>query len=116
LAEEEELPQPDKVTITQEPMTQAQIPLKISDEDEQEVDHQNTEDNTIFLLAEIDKWKQQVSIFGEGMILVTTHRKEIHELKEKYAEFFMSQKFKWEEMKKELGELKKLQAKYQILE
>jgi hypothetical protein len=59
VVEEEELPQPDKVIVTQEPVTQAQIPLEISDEDEQEVDHHDTEDNTIFLLAEIDKWKQQ---------------------------------------------------------
>jgi len=55
-------------------------------------------------------------MFGEGMIPVPAHIKEIQDLKEKYAEFLTSQKFKWEEMKKELGELKKLQAKCQILQ
>jgi hypothetical protein len=42
MVEEEELPQPNKVIVTQEPVTQAQIPLEISDEDEQEVDHHDT--------------------------------------------------------------------------
>jgi hypothetical protein len=42
VVEEEELPHPDKVTITQEPMTKSQIPLEISDENEQEVDHHDT--------------------------------------------------------------------------
>ena len=58
VVEEEELPQLDKFTVTQELVTQAQIPLEISDEDEQEVDHHDTKYNTIFLLAKIDKWKQ----------------------------------------------------------
>jgi len=62
-------------------------------------------------LAKIDKWKKKVAMFGEGMIHVPTHRKEIQDLMEKYAEFLTCQKFKWEEMKKELRELKKLQAK-----
>ena len=43
-------------------------------------------------------------------------QKAIWDLMEKYTEFFTSQKFKWEEMKKELGELKKLQVKCQILQ
>jgi hypothetical protein len=44
VVEEEELPQPDKVDVTQEPMTQVQIPLEImnDDEHEHEVDHQDT--------------------------------------------------------------------------
>jgi hypothetical protein len=77
MLEEEELPKPDKVTTTQELVIQAQIPLEISDEDEQEVDHHDTEDNIVFLLPEIHKWKQQVVMFGEGMIHVLADRKVI---------------------------------------
>ena len=52
------------------------------------------------------------------MVPLVEHRKTIRELKERWEEELMSQKFHWEELQKELKEMKKFKSmqveKYQL--
>ena len=62
------------------------------------------------LRIEVRKWKCQVERYHEGMVPLAKHRKTITELKERWAEELMFQKFHWEEIQKELKELKKFKS------
>ena len=48
--------------------------------------------------------------YQEGMIPLADHEKTIRELREKWAKELMFQKLRWEEMRKELKELKKFKS------
>ena len=45
------------------------------------------------LRIEVRKWKSQVERYQEGMVPLAEHRKTIKELKERWAEELMFQKF-----------------------
>ena len=62
------------------------------------------------LKIEVNKWKGEVDRYQEGMIPLVQHRNTIRELREIWAEELMFHKFRWEEIQKELKELKKLKS------
>ena len=62
------------------------------------------------LKMEVKKWKRQVDKYKEGMIPLVDHGKTIRELREKWAEELIFQKLRWEEIQKELKELKKFKS------
>ena len=62
------------------------------------------------LKIEVKKWKRQVEKYQEGMIPLADHEKTIRELREKWSEELMFQKSRWEEIQKELKELKKFKS------
>ena len=59
---------------------------------------------------EVKKWKRQVDKYQEGMIPLVDNEKTIRELREKWAEELIFQKLRWEEIQKELKELKKFKS------
>ena len=62
------------------------------------------------LKAEINKWKYQDNLCGEGMITMPTHMKVIKKIREKWAEEMTFQRFHWEELQTELKELRKFKT------
>ena len=62
------------------------------------------------LRIEVRKWRSQVERCQEGMVSLAEHRKTIRELKERWAEELMFQKLRWEEIQKELKEMKKFKS------
>ena len=86
------------VTKTQEPTTQdftlprkygdlkVQYPSKIIELDEEYKEAQIVAEEISLLIFEVDKWKYQAKLHGEGMIPLPTHRNVIKELREKWDE------------------------------
>ena len=60
------------------------------------------------LRIEVRNWKSQVERYQEGMVPLAEHRKTIRELRERWAEELMFQKFHWEEIQKELKKFKSM--------
>ena len=47
---------------------------------------------------EVNKWKSEVDIYQQGIIPIAQHRKTISELRERWAEVLIFQKYHWEEV------------------
>ena len=62
------------------------------------------------LKVEVKKWKRQVDKYQEGIIPLIDHKNTISELREKWVEDLMFQKLRWEEIQKELKELKNFKS------
>ena len=62
------------------------------------------------LKVEVKKWKYHVDPCQEGMVPLVEHKKNIKELREKWEEELNFQRFRWEEVQKELKELKKFKS------
>ena len=56
------------------------------------------------LKYQVNKWKYQDTLHGEGMIPLPTHRKSIKELREKWVEELTFQRFHWEKLQTGLKE------------
>ena len=62
------------------------------------------------LKIEVKKWKSEVDRYQKGMIPLVQHRNTISELRERWEEEIIFQKFCWEDVHKELKDLKKFKS------
>jgi hypothetical protein len=75
--------------------------LEVMDND-MKIEPQTDTENVIFLLAKVNKWNYQVSLFKEDMIPFPQNEKDIKELREKWAKELAYQKHRWEKEEIEL--------------
>ena len=82
-----------------------QIPQKI-------VSYSGDEENAdlSLLRVEVKKWKYHADRCQEGMVPLAEHRNTFKELRKKWAEEIIFQKFRWEEVQKELKKSKSMQT------
>ena len=52
------------------------------------------------LKIEVKKWKSEVDRYQQGMIPIVQHKKNISELRERWAEEIIFHKYRWEEVQK----------------